>query len=65
MPKLKSNRAAKKRFRATATGKIKRNRMGRRHILTSKDRKRKRHLRQATTVHVADAKRVARMLGLR
>jgi large subunit ribosomal protein L35 len=65
MPKLKTNRGAKKRFRVTGTGKIKRNRSGHRHILTSKDQKRKRRLRQATLVHEADTPRALRMLGLR
>lgn len=62
MPKQKSNRAAKKRFKVTATGKIVRRRAGKSHILTTKNRKRKRHLRQATLVHPADAKRMARLV---
>ncbi len=65
MPKLKSNRGAKKRFKLTATGKVKRRRSGHRHILTSKDQKRKRHLRGATLVHPADEPAVKRMLGLK
>lgn len=65
MPKLKTNRGAKKRFRVTGTGKVKRNRSGHRHILTSKDQKRKRNLRQGTLVHEADTPRALRMLGLR
>lgn len=65
MPKLKTNRGAKKRFRVTGTGKVKRNRSGHRHILTSKDQKRKRHLRQGTLVHEADTPRALRMLGLK
>lgn len=65
MPKLKTNRGAKKRFRVTGTGKVKRNRSGHRHILTSKDQKRKRNLRQGTLVHKADTPRALRMLGLR
>jgi large subunit ribosomal protein L35 len=63
MPKMKSNRAAKKRFKVTATGKILRKRAGKSHILTKKDRKRKRHLRQTTVVHPGDAKRMMRMLS--
>ncbi|MGH7494199.1 MAG: 50S ribosomal protein L35 [bacterium] len=65
MPKLKSNRGAKKRFKVTATGKVKRRHSGLRHILTSKDQKRKRHLRHATLVSPADAPAVKRMLGLK
>ena len=65
MPKLKTNRGAKKRFKITATGKVKRRRSGLRHILTSKDQKRKRHLRRGTLVHPSDAPAVKRMLGLK
>jgi large subunit ribosomal protein L35 len=63
MPKLKTNRAARKRFRKTATGKLRRNRAYKRHILTKKSTKRKRNLRKAVIVHPADAPRVRRMLG--
>lgn len=45
MPKIKTNRGAAKRFRVTSSGKIKRGASHRRHILTKKDSKRKRHLR--------------------
>ena len=51
MPKMKSNSGAKKRFRTTGTGKFRRNKKGRRHLLTRKAQKRKRHLRKATLVH--------------
>ena len=44
MPKMKTKSAAKKRFRVTATGKIKRACSGKNHILTKKDRKRKNNL---------------------
>jgi large subunit ribosomal protein L35 len=62
MPKMKTNRAARKRFRLTATGKVRRNRANKSHILTKKDRKRKRHLRQSTIVNSASKKNVARLL---
>lgn len=62
MPKMKSNRAAKKRFKTTATGKIKREKAYKSHILTKKSPKRKRNLRTATTVSDGDSKRVKRML---
>lgn len=51
MPKMKSKSGAKKRFRTTASGKFRRNKKGRRHILTKKTTKRKRHLRKPTLVH--------------
>jgi large subunit ribosomal protein L35 len=62
MPKLKTNRAAMKRFRKTGTGKIRRNKAFKSHILTKKTTKRKRGLRKATLVHKTDLKRVRRML---
>lgn len=64
MPKIKTSRSAAKRFRVTASGRIKRNRAGKSHILTSKEKKRKRRLRQGTLVHPADAKRMAKLLGI-
>lgn len=63
MPKLKTNRSARKRFRVTATGKIKRTRAYASHILTKKTAKRKRTLRRATVVAKADVHRVRKMLG--
>lgn len=62
MPKMKSNRAAKKRFKTTATGKVKREKAYKSHILTKKTPKRKRNLRTATTVSDGDSKRVKRMI---
>jgi large subunit ribosomal protein L35 len=64
MPKLKTNRAAHKRFRVTGTGKIKRTKAYGSHILTKKSSKRKRNLRKGTTVAASDARRVRRMLGM-
>ena len=52
MPKMKTKRAAAKRFKATGTGKIKRFKAYKRHILTKKSTKRKRNLRKST---IADA----------
>ncbi len=63
MPKMKSNRAAMKRFRKTASGQVKRKHSHLRHILTKKDRARKRKLRRAAYVHKADLKNVKRMLS--
>ncbi|UCG61979.1 MAG: 50S ribosomal protein L35 [Candidatus Zixiibacteriota bacterium] len=62
MPKMKTNKGAAKRFRKTATGKIKRNKAFKTHILTKMSPKRKRQLRKATLVSDADIKRVRRMI---
>lgn len=64
MPKVKSNSAAKKRFRKTATGKYKRHKAFRSHILSSKTQKRKRQLRKATLVSEQEQKKVAMMLAV-
>jgi large subunit ribosomal protein L35 len=63
MPKMKSNRAAMKRFKRTGTGKIKRYKANKSHILTKKSAKRKRHLRASTLVSHADSGRCNRLLG--
>ena len=52
MPKMKSHSGAKKRFKLTATGKVKRGHQGKSHILTKKNTKRKRRLRTGTYVSV-------------
>lgn len=62
MPKLKTHKGAAKRFRITATGKIKRGHSHARHILTKKTNKRKRHLDIDALVSDADLDRVKRML---
>ena len=62
MPKMKSNRGAAKRFRATGSGRIKRKRANHSHILTKKDTKRKRRLRSTTLVSKSDEKAVRQML---
>jgi large subunit ribosomal protein L35 len=62
MPKMKSNRGAKKRFRLTASGKIKSRRAYKSHILTSKTTKRKRNLRKPAYVNPVDAPRVHKMI---
>lgn len=62
MPKLKTHKGAAKRFRLTATGKVKRGHSHARHILTSKSTKRKRHLDIDVMVSKADEKLVKRML---
>ena len=60
----KTNKAAKKRFRVTATGKIKRTKAGKNHILTKKSAKRKNDLAKGGYVDVADEGRVKRLLGI-
>ena len=62
MPKMKTNRAAAKRFRKTASGKYKCGHAFRSHILTKKATKLKRGLRATNYVRKEDAGRVARML---
>lgn len=62
MPKIKTLRGAAKRFRKTSSGKFKRAQSFRRHILTSKSTKRKRHLRSPEAISDADSKLVKRML---
>ena len=62
MPKIKTNRSAAKRFRVTGTGKIKRNKAYKQHILSSKGKKRKRHLRQATMVAGVEAQNIRRLI---
>jgi large subunit ribosomal protein L35 len=61
MPKLKTNRAAAKRFRKTAKG-FKRAQSNRRHILTKKTSKRKRQLRGSTLVAEQDVGRLTQMM---
>ena len=65
MPKVKTKSSAKKRFRFTATGKIKRHHAYHSHILTKKTKKQKRNLCGSTLVDRSDKKQVREMLGLR
>jgi large subunit ribosomal protein L35 len=62
MPKMKTKRAAMKRFTKTGSGKIKRGQANKRHILTKKTRKRKNHLGRPELVSSADFRRVSRLL---
>lgn len=64
MPKMKTNSSAKKRFKVTGTGKIKRKHAFKRHILTKKATKRKRALTHAALVHPADEQNVKNLLGM-
>jgi len=65
MPKMKTLSGAKKRFKLTGTGKIKRKRAFHSHILTKKSTKRKRRLAKSTLVDVTEKHRVLLMLGLK
>ena len=62
MPKMKSNRGANKRFRATGRGGVKRAKAGKSHILSTKSRKRKRGLRKSALVNQANEKSIRRLL---
>jgi large subunit ribosomal protein L35 len=64
MPKVKTNRAAAKRFTITSSGKLKRAHAYANHILTKKSKKRKRNLQKITLVDKSDVKRVKGLLGI-
>ena len=65
MPKMKTHSSAKKRFKVTGTGKIKRKHAYKSHILTKKTTKQKRALTHSAIVSTADMNRVEKMLVLR
>lgn len=62
--KMKSHRGASKRFKLTGSGKVKRNKAYKSHILTKKSAKRKRGLRKATILTSADEKRIKSVLNV-
>ncbi len=62
MPKMKTNRGAAKRFKATGTGKIVRNKAYASHILTKKTTKRKRGLRKSDILDESNVKGIKRIL---
>lgn len=62
MPKIKSNRSLRRRFRFTKTGKLKRAHANRRHLLRHRATKRKRQLRRADVVHETQARAIERLL---
>jgi large subunit ribosomal protein L35 len=64
MPKVKTKSGAKKRFKLTGTGKIKRKHAFKSHILTKKETKQKRNLTQTGLVHKTDEKNIKRMLNI-
>jgi len=62
VPKIKTNRGAAKRFRVTGSGEIKRNKGFKSHLLSSKGKKRKRHLRQGTLVSAVERKNIQKLI---
>lgn len=64
MPKMKTNSSAKKRFKVTGSGKIKRRHAFKSHILTKKSKKRKRRLTKATIVDKTEVRRIKLMLNI-
>ena len=64
MPKVKTKSGAKKRFKVTGSGKIKRKHAYHSHILTKKETKQKRNLNHVTLVHESDVPRVKKMLNI-
>ena len=64
MPKMKTKSGAKKRFKLTGTGKIKRKHAFKSHILTKKETKQKRNLTKTTLVHKSDEKNINAQLCL-
>lgn len=62
MPKIKTNSSAAKRFTVTGSGKIKRNKGFKRHILSTKSKKRKRNLRRATMVAAVEQKNIRKLI---
>jgi large subunit ribosomal protein L35 len=64
MPKMKTNKAAAKRFKLTGSGKLKRSRAFTSHMFSNKTQKQKRKLRKAQIMTPGDFRRTKRMLGL-
>ncbi len=64
MPKMKTHRGAAKRFKVTGTGRLKRGRAFRNHLLEKKPTKRTRRLKRDTVLEGADDKRARRLLGM-
>ena len=62
MPKLKTKRAAAKRFKKTGTGELKRNKAYKSHILTKKTTKRKRNLRKTSVADTTNVKQIKRLI---
>ncbi|HZV03386.1 MAG TPA: 50S ribosomal protein L35 [Planctomycetota bacterium] len=63
MPKAKTNKGIKKRFKVTKNGKVLFHKAGRGHLLSKKSSKRRRHLRKKKMASPADAERIKKLLG--
>ncbi len=62
MPKMKTHRGAAKRFKITASGKVKRHKAYKSHILNKKSSKRKRNLRKSTLIAAVEQKKIKRLI---
>jgi large subunit ribosomal protein L35 len=62
MPKMKTHRGARKRFKKTATGKLMHAKQGRRHFMSKRSRKRNRSLKEEGQLDGGDAKKIARLV---
>ncbi|MCQ2080979.1 MAG: 50S ribosomal protein L35 [Lachnospiraceae bacterium] len=62
MPKMKTNKSAAKRFSLTGSGKLKRNKANKQHILTKKSTKRKRNLRQSAMTDATNVKNMKKIM---
>lgn len=62
MPKMKTSKSAAKRFKVTGTGKLKRSKANKSHILTKKTTKRKRNLRKSTITDSTNVKNMKKIL---
>lgn len=65
MPKIKTHSSAKKRFKVTGSGKVKRFQANTSHLMRKRTKKRKRNLRGSTLVHPSEEKRVLVLLGMK
>ena len=63
MPKMKTDQGAAKRFKITGTGKIRRRKANRSHLLEKKSSRRTRRLGRETTLSTADTREIKRLLG--
>ena len=63
MPKLKTHRGAAKRFKVSATGKIRHKGAGKSHLLTKKTRSAKRRMKETVTVHATNSASLRRLLS--
>jgi large subunit ribosomal protein L35 len=64
MPKMRTNRAAAKRFKATGTGKVKRSRAFGSHLLSKKTSRRKRQLRKSDFVSSSDMQKIKKLVNI-